>query len=181
MLLHGRQVVGTISSLFTPSELSNLYQPPTPGSALLCCSIKVHGQLLPVLHGSTGQVPTMVAGGIIGYSYQTIPHYPLISRSCLSSLCPHPLFLFLFHFPITYLLLLVCAGSLSIWGDLRCGLSSTMTLSCCIMVPRRGHLRHGLPPKACTAHTRSYLRLASVQTPWHWTGGSLRLAVFREC
>ena len=60
--------------------------------------------------GSTGQDPTMVPDGITGYSHQAVPHYPRVSSSA-SLHCAHILlFLFLFHFSTTYLLLLVAPG-----------------------------------------------------------------------
>jgi hypothetical protein len=60
--------------------------------------------------GSTGQDPTMVSGGIAGYSQQAFPHYPQVSSSA-SLHCAHVLlFLFLFHFSTIYLLLLVVPG-----------------------------------------------------------------------
>jgi len=49
----------------------------------------------------------MVPGSIIGYSHQAVPHYPQVSSSA-SLHCTHILlFLFLFHFSTTYLLLSV--------------------------------------------------------------------------
>ena len=90
--------------------------------------------------GSTGQDPTMVPGDITGYSHQAVPHYPRVSSSvCLH--CAHIL-LFLFHFSITYLLLLV--RSLSIWGHLRSDLRSAMP-HLCIVALGKDHLEHDLP------------------------------------
>ena len=64
----------------------------------------------------------MVPGGITGYSHQAVPHYPQVSSSA-SLHCAHILlFLFLFHFSTTYLLLLVvpgvseCLGLSQVWS-----------------------------------------------------------------
>jgi hypothetical protein len=69
--------------------------------------------------GSTGQDPTMVPGGITGYSHQGAHHYPQVSSSAhLHS--AHTL-MFLFHFSITYLLLLVVSGaSECLWPSQEC-------------------------------------------------------------
>ena len=52
----------------------------------------------------------MVPDGITGYSHQAVPHYPPVSSSA-SLHCAHILlFLFLFRFSTTSLLLLVATG-----------------------------------------------------------------------
>lgn len=56
---------------------------------------------------SPGQDPTMVPGGITGYSHQAAPHYPRVSSSASLHCACILLFLFLFHFSTTFLLLLV--------------------------------------------------------------------------
>lgn len=91
------------------------------------------------LRGSTGQDLTLALGATAGHSHQAV------SGGRLSSLCPHPLFLFLFH--IKQHLLVPLSGAQSLlndWGHLRSGLR--ISVPClCIVAPGRGHLSHGLP------------------------------------
>lgn len=56
--------------------------------------------------GSTGQDPTVVPGGITGYSHQAVPHYLRVSSSACLYHAHILMFLFLFHFFTTYLILL---------------------------------------------------------------------------
>lgn len=92
----------------------------------------------------------MVPGGITSNHIRLflIPSYPGMSSSA-SLHCSHILLLLiLFHFPTTYLLILVAPG---VSEDL--GLSQEWSPECCALRVRygRGHLGHGLTPQACVA------------------------------
>ena len=125
--------------------------------------------------GSTGQGPTVVPGGITGYSHQA--HYPQVSSSA-SLHCAHIfLFLFLFHFSTTYLCLLVACR---VSECLR--LSQERSRKCNVMVPGRGHLRHGLllpgPAQHRTDGHLSLLRIAPCPGRPHSAGQVAVLGLF---
>lgn len=62
------------------------------------------------LRGRTSQDPTMVTGGISSSSHQPVPHYPQVSTSASLHCTYILLFIFLFHFCSTHLILLVAPG-----------------------------------------------------------------------
>ena len=62
------------------------------------------------LSGSTGQDPTMVPGGITGYSHQAVPHYPQVSSSASLHTAQTIPSLFLSHLYATYLYIIVAHG-----------------------------------------------------------------------
>lgn len=103
------------------------------------------------LSGNTNQDPTMVPGGITGYS-----HIRLFFGSPVlhSSLCLHLSVSSLHH------LLLLAVPKVSehlghVWSGLRMAVSHSS-----IMALSRAHLEHGLIPKAFQHQTGSHLRLS---------------------
>lgn len=124
-LLPAIDVEGGRRSLSQPSHHSGRASSPTfMPSGWLASNPYIYGTSTTYLHSiypgvSTDQDPTIVPGGITDYSHHGVPHPPPSSPASLH--CAHILlFLFLFHFPTIYLLVLVVPG-ISKWG-LRSGL-----------------------------------------------------------